>query len=305
MNELKILFCTLVLFGCKINDDSYALEEKILNCFYGQYEESGIDIEASIDSANNILLKYHILPENSAKSHIQLIEAINKADGFPFDTSNDLIKELESIKYLPRGIQCTDMTRIDFDSTEYANSKLKDLARVFDLITAKGNISVAMITEELLKVLDEKDFEHPYYRTLGILNLSNLIKVNALSSLNISKPGNYPSPSDQIVLTIRLTANDEIIVKDKTLSKSEALQEISNFISKNQDRHVISVNSKRETSYDFFSLILDSLDDIYFEVRNKYSEQNFQKPYNQLEEAEKDEVKRKIPKSISIAEPEK
>ncbi len=215
------------------------LEERILNCFYPQYRDHGIDIKASIDSANSILLKYEVLPDNSGKSYIELIKVMNKADDFPLDTPSDLIKELKSIKYLPAGVQCTDMMKIDFDSVEFANSKLKDLARIFDSITGKGNISVAMIAEEMLKIFDEKDFDNPYYQTLGTLSISNPVKANdetGWAKLQPPKSENTP-PSDQVVLTINLTADDQIKIENEEISKDEAFQRIADFILKNKEKH--------------------------------------------------------------------
>lgn len=306
MNKLVLSVILWILVGCQPKQDDSSLENQILDCFYQQHQEHGIDIKASIDSAKSILLNYGVLPDNEGRSYIEFIRAMNKAEDFPLETPPNLIEELKSIKYLPSGVQCTDMRKIDFDSIEFANSKLKDLANIYDLITGKGNISVAMITGEMLKIFDEKDFDHPYYQTLGILSISNLIKANdetGWANLQPPKP-DHISSSDLATLTINLTADDRIKVENVEVSKDEAFQKIANFISKNEENHVISLKSKRATSYDFYELITDGLDEIYQEVRNRYAQQSYQKSYEQLDAVAKETVDKKIPKAISISEPE-
>lgn len=306
MNELMFTIILCVLLGCRPNQDDYPIEKQMLNCFYQQYEKYGIDVKASIDSANSLLLKYEVLPDNKGISYIEFIEAMNKADSFPLDTPPNLIEELKSIKYLPVGIQCTDMKIVDFDSVEFANSKLKDLAKIFDTIAEKGNISVALITEEILKILDEKDFNNAFYQTLGTLTISSLIKANEVTGWTNLQPPKYKHtpPSNHTVLTINLTADDHIKIENEKVSKDEAFQIVADFMLKNKEKHVISLKSKRSTSYDFYMLIWDGLNEVYSEVRNRYAQANFQKTYDQLDAVTKEKVDKKIPKSVSMSEPE-
>jgi len=68
---------------------------------------------------------------------------------------------------------------------------------------------------------------------------------------------------------------------------------------------IVSVKTDRKTNYNRYIQALDQIKLAYFEVREEYSEQKFGKKFNNLLSAQQDEVRDKIPITISLAEPEK
>jgi len=68
---------------------------------------------------------------------------------------------------------------------------------------------------------------------------------------------------------------------------------------------VVSVKTDRKTSYNLYIQALDQVMGAYANVRENYALANFNKKVVNLTEDEKKEVRGKIPKIISIAEPEK
>jgi biopolymer transport protein ExbD len=68
---------------------------------------------------------------------------------------------------------------------------------------------------------------------------------------------------------------------------------------------IVSLKTDRKTVYNIYIQALDQIKLAYFEVRDEYSNANFGKKYNDLDQTNQDVVKNKIPIIISLAEPEK
>jgi len=68
---------------------------------------------------------------------------------------------------------------------------------------------------------------------------------------------------------------------------------------------IVSVKTDRKTNYNRYIMALDQIKLAYFEVRDEYSMTRFGRKYINLKTEEQDELKEKIPITISIAEPEK
>ncbi|HPI38468.1 MAG TPA: biopolymer transporter ExbD [Ignavibacteriaceae bacterium] len=68
---------------------------------------------------------------------------------------------------------------------------------------------------------------------------------------------------------------------------------------------IVSVKTDRKTNYNRYIQALDQIKLAYFEVRDEYSLTRFGRKYINLNSEEQEELKEKIPITISIAEPEK
>ncbi len=67
---------------------------------------------------------------------------------------------------------------------------------------------------------------------------------------------------------------------------------------------IVSVKTDRKTNYNLYIQTLDQVKLAYFETRDEYSNANFGKKYNDLDEEKQKQVQEKIPIIISLAEPE-
>jgi biopolymer transport protein ExbD len=68
---------------------------------------------------------------------------------------------------------------------------------------------------------------------------------------------------------------------------------------------IVSIKTARKTTYNAYIQALDQVKEAYFEVRDEYSNSKYGKKFDDLDEAQQNEVKDVIPIIISIAEPEK
>lgn len=67
---------------------------------------------------------------------------------------------------------------------------------------------------------------------------------------------------------------------------------------------IVSVKTDRKTNYNLYIQTLDQVKLSYFETRDEYSNANFGRKYNDLNEEDQKKVQEKIPIIISLAEPE-
>lgn len=67
---------------------------------------------------------------------------------------------------------------------------------------------------------------------------------------------------------------------------------------------IVSVKTDRKTNYNLYVQTLDQVKLSYFETRDEYSNSNFGRKYNDLDEESQRQVQEKIPIIISLAEPE-
>lgn len=67
---------------------------------------------------------------------------------------------------------------------------------------------------------------------------------------------------------------------------------------------IVSVKTDRKTNYNLYIQTLDQVKLSYFETRDEYSNANFGRKYNDLDEESQKQVQEKIPIIISLAEPE-
>jgi len=169
-----ILFLLLILQACQKEGQQYEIEDRFYQCFKEQYLAYGIDISKSIDSANQVLLANDVLSEISGESFMSMLVVLNQNNRLPYNASDELINQLEQIKYLPRGIGCSDSSLLFYDSTKLMASKLSNFLTIFDKVAKSGDVSMEFITREFMAVFTAEDFDHPLYSTFGTLAIYHL-----------------------------------------------------------------------------------------------------------------------------------
>ncbi len=177
MNKIKVLYIGLCLLfcGCESQYD-YAVEEKILLCFYNHLEELGKkqEVKMAIEELEKVYIKYGILKNKSARSYIRFIENLKNPDAQRILYNKNLIKELQLIDNLPAGIVCRN--DIYADSSDLANTKLKYIISIMDTIGVSNNIiSPEIIANAIVTHFVMKDFENEFYRVVAMIMLANFI----------------------------------------------------------------------------------------------------------------------------------
>ncbi len=303
----------LFIIGCGQVDYDYKTENAILDCFYKFYADNDIDIKSSVDSIENVLIKHKILKDKTGKSYISVLEQIR--DGNLHDFQNaDLISDINSIFYIPSSVSCNSLTESVLSEEEIASaSKLNQLNSIFDTIRSKGNVSATLIADEILEILEAKDFENDFYRTLGLVSFCNLLKMSALPADNTSNSQSAPPLDERNVLHIVITSDDKIFVGNLPVEITYLKDVVKEFILQTADQKeldlpligkqksskaTISVQNEDETSYEFYVSVQNELLAAYDEIRSQYSQEFFNSNFDNLEAEQKDAIKTLVPLRI-------
>lgn len=116
-------------------------------------------------------------------------------------------------------------------------------------------------------------------------------------------------PKDRMAAVL-INANGDVLLDGKPVSIFQVKDNIKpRIISKidlpSNKKLIVSVKTDRNTKYNTYIQALDQIKQAYFETRDEYSNQNYGKKYNDLNEEDQKIVQSKIPIIISLAEPEK
>ncbi len=320
------IFLGIFLFvtACAQSDYDYKLENTILDCFYQHHKDNNIDVKSSIDKIEDVLIKHKILKDNTGESYIHIIEQIRDNNDLKIDNP-DLRADINSIGYIPSGVFCRDTSYATlFDSSDLAISKFKYVIGIFDSIQVKGDISSSHIAEEILEVFNAKDFENEFYRTLGLVTFSNMIKMNDYDNGLARKLPPMPEEKsvtieEQNIFELLINSEDKILVDGEPVIISELNELVKKFLMETSEKTeielpligkqmtsegVISIRNERGTSYEFYIAVQKELKKTYNEIRDKYSKEFFNSSFENLEKEKQNVIKDLVPLRISEAEPE-
>ncbi len=323
MKQVRIFFWIFFLIaGCTQTDYDYRIENIILDCFYQHHKDSNIDIKNSIDKIENVLIKHNILEDKSGNSYIRIIEQIRDGND-SFINDLNLLNDIKSINYIPTSIFCSDTSYVSLlDSTSIANSKFKYVIGIFDSIRIKENISPTLIADEILEVFNAEDFENDYYRTIGLITFSNIVKMNdyrrgLAGKLSSMPKEEYVENKEKNTFVILINAEDKILVDGKPTKVFELNELVKSFLIETSDKveidlpligkqkiskGIIYMRNEKGTSYDFYITVLNELKKVYKDIRDEYSLKFFNDSFDELDKEKQEVIKNLVPQRIYLEE---
>ena len=111
--------------------------------------------------------------------------------------------------------------------------------------------------------------------------------------------------SESNVLRITLDNNDNLHCEDEQVTPQQLEDRIVAFMATVElDKHVLSIQATRETSYDAYFGMQNAIVAAYRRVRDDYARKRYGCPLSQCSAEQRDSVKVHIPQRISEGEPE-
>lgn len=117
-----------------------------------------------------------------------------------------------------------------------------------------------------------------------------------------------PMSKDRFI-TVNINETGDVLISGERM----AVSNIQEFLVKKIEERVelpknkkllISIKTARGTDYNLYIQTLDAIKGAYFDVQEAYCQRKFNKAKYQVNEAENQELKEKIPIAISLAEPD-
>jgi biopolymer transport protein ExbD len=102
------------------------------------------------------------------------------------------------------------------------------------------------------------------------------------------------------VLQIRIDAADRLFCDDQPVTADELQRQVESFVASRQtDRHVIAVETDRQTSYDAYFQMQNAVVAAYRRLRDKMALQKYGHPFALCTQAEHDAIVKRYPQRIS------
>jgi hypothetical protein len=305
--------------------DKYEVENKLLDCFYSHQHEIGVEIESLVDSLEQIFIDYDILESSSGESYIKFIKSVGDSGYVPNKFASELKEEFSNFEYIPSGVFCMDSSLL-IDTVSFHKSKVKFLYDIFEIISSKGDISASLISDEILKVFSAKDFENKFYKTVGIIMLTNVYNLPGFEPVDFGRARELPpldskeyKPTQRgSVFSVLVNAKDMILADGRVITVEELKPMVKKFILENPEREeiefsligtqsvsngVVSLKYDSGTSYEMFLSVQEEIKTAFKETRNDYSMQFFNVPFEELEKEKKEIIKKLVPIRIYESEP--
>ena len=106
------------------------------------------------------------------------------------------------------------------------------------------------------------------------------------------------------VMQIRLDSHDSLWIDDKTVSFDMLQQQVESFVASRQtERYVVGVQTDRQTSYEAYFQIQNTIVAAFHALREKMARQKFGHTFSQCTPEEHDVIIRRLPLRISEAIP--
>ncbi len=107
------------------------------------------------------------------------------------------------------------------------------------------------------------------------------------------------------VLTITIDEQDSLRCEGQVVTSAELQERIEEFVEQvDREKHVLSIQARRNTSYNAYFAMQNAIVAAYNSLRNKYAKQHFGVSFDQCTAEQREEVAAYYPQRISEEEPE-
>lgn len=101
------------------------------------------------------------------------------------------------------------------------------------------------------------------------------------------------------LLEIVIAPSGEVVVGGKNTAKGKLRRQVRDFVCRVGKKHIISIETAPEATYDTYFEVQNEIMAAYAEVRNGIAHRMYSQPYARLDEAERDRVRQLCPVRIS------
>jgi len=295
-NTLILLLVVSILCSCKSQNND--VEDILYSCIENFYNIENNNLEKDLNDFENILLANNVIESVDGDGYYNCLKNIKNDDEKILNLDLAQFKKLEIFVVNPNlwiDDQCKNEIK-KIDTIRFLNSKFYLLQKEL-----KNNANYFSGAEGVLKnitnVLESSDFEIPYYRAISLFAIFsinyNSINLNLGLKKNVVKINKEGLKSTKIYLE-----KESIYLNDKLITLEELNKQVESFIELYKEKHLILLTSNDNAKYELYFKTENELRNIYEKLRNRLSQKLYYKNYEELNEIEKDEIKKVYPMNI-------
>lgn len=101
------------------------------------------------------------------------------------------------------------------------------------------------------------------------------------------------------LLSFRITSRDSLLLNGSPIKPTEAVSRIENFVERVGKRHIISIETDPEASYDAYFQLQNAIIVAYKRVRERASMRRFGRHYAELGPMDRDEIRAEWPQRVA------
>ncbi|WP_162984870.1 ExbD/TolR family protein [Mesonia aquimarina] len=283
--KLKVIIIFLLIvsiLSCKSQDRG---EVKLMECFYEHLDDNGVRMRQNMLDFQQLLINEGILRDASGKSYRSIFESLATKNNSSFQSPSEFFISYGKEKNTPL---IFTMKTCNMAVLENKNNDLKKIVELNNQVATLqkgGDLNTSQLSNAILEVLNEEDFELDYYKFKTFL-LLDLLKSE--QSFNKELPKSKLNSSNTFQLSIK---------KDNTILVDEVPTELGNlktllisYFKSQKSNSVVVLKTSKESKYKNYIEVYNEINSSLNAVRDIFSKKKFNRVYQSLADEEKEFV---------------
>jgi biopolymer transport protein ExbD len=305
-NIVRQLLCiTLFISSTTVfsQTDKLEMETAFMNCIYNSLSDNGKEFKLALQNAEQKLIDKSFLKGKTGEDYVALYKNLENVIDQELRNlgMTNLFMSLQENMNTEESRKCMENI---FTSSKYANSKLNQFIQ-FTQNLDETTIDASTLVNKILTILGAKSFEHDYYRmtTFLMIETMNQVKIDGIvRELPKEVEETFTKEELESALKIEFNAEGQLFVSDKKTPLKKLRKKVITYLKENKSKSVILIKHNREVSYKFFIDVQNELLAGFDVVRNELAKEKFNRLFDELQEAEKAEIKKTYPLKIKSSD---
>tara|TARA_R100000306_G_C4365691_1_gene137536 strand:- start:668 stop:1582 length:915 start_codon:yes stop_codon:yes gene_type:complete len=300
---LSINIIILLLFT-SCSSQNKRIEKEFMDCSYQAYSDNGAQLKKLIYEYQELLVEEKILTDSTAKSYRDFFQDIAYGNEFRHVPSKSFLEQLQTIEQPNRILIQECQSRILKDSSNYDMIKLRMLEKAISSVQNSGDLQPSLVAKQILSVLSEEDFELDYYK-LRTMMLFDVLNVDyGIDNKLRTSTGKVIEHDLTNAFKISTNEKNEIFANGQKVSIKQLKEKVKDYERKNENSSVIAISASRETMYQTYIEVQNTITSAIKSLRDKKALSEFQIEFNKLTEEQKESIKNVYPIEIVETKPE-
>lgn len=167
-----VAFLILTLTSCSSN---YEVENKLYECLLKDSKSKSFDIIPLLNKFEKDCIENSILANSTGKEKKKFYQQIVRKGEIPFMPQSDVADSLSQLKMDIKAIESCAFKK-GIDSNQFKKSKYYQLSQELGKLS---EINPKSVSNCYIKILDESDFDHPFFRAFTLIIYSKIYDANS------------------------------------------------------------------------------------------------------------------------------
>jgi len=275
------------------------IETKLMNCIYENYDDEGTEFKKALSDFEKLLIDEKILKDGTGKSYRAIFEKIEIENDFDYNPSKPFLNKIIELGILQNDLfkNCESDIR---EKSKNEFSKGTELQTVFDAIKNSGNISLSIVAQGILSVLDEEDFKLDYYK-MKVYLLFDTISYTDDEGISEKLPELKEDETEYDLskaFNIYIDGNNQIFVNKEKVDINTLKIKIRDYEYKFKSESIIFVKNEPATMYQTYIDVHKVIIGEIRILREQLAKEKFKTELTNLNQVQLSEIKKIYPQKI-------